>query len=305
MNKLIKKHLKTFMILILVILGVLVISVYVGARKIKKDGEYKAQLMEIQPGDTLVDLDGDGDDEIVRYSSLISEDSLYTVESLVAYDEIGEEVGRLPEEMPIEEPLPNTSQVFVANKEDGKQFISYEYISGPHSSMTMVFGLFELKTGQMGLLPICSTEIVKSAYDCLFWSGQVGTLVVKDLDNDGMIEIVEMVDEYPKNGEITSEIIEITNREFKDLGQDTAKSMIRVLKREQGGRGNRVVWNIYHYNGEMFKIQLGSDYEKYYGLVEKYLRKSSLEYPVVMKRSEMSQESLEYNEFLEGFWEGN
>ncbi len=55
----------------------------------------------------------------------------------------------------------------------------------------------------------------------------------------------------------------------------------------------------------MFKIQLGSDYEKYYGLVEKYLRKSSLEYPVVMKRSEMSQESLEYNEFLEGFWEGN
>jgi len=86
------------------------------------------------------------------------------------------------------------------------------------------------------------------------------------------------------------------------LGQNAIDGMTRIAKREQGGRGNRVVWSIYHYNGEYFVPQIGSDYEKYYPLVTSYINRYYKDYPKVMKKSEMSKESLDYNEFMKSFW---
>src|SRR4030042_5115512 len=159
----------------------------------------------------------------------------------------------------------------------------------------MFFGLFESTNEVTRILPVCLVPDVKSAYDCLFWSGQVETIVVDDFDNDGFIEVAEMVDEYQKEGTITSDIEEIINNEFKDLGQDTVNGMIRIAKREKGGRGNRVIWGIHRFNGEYFENQLGSDYEKYYKLITVYLKRFYPDYPTIMRKSEMSKNSIDYN----------
>lgn len=252
--------------------------------------------------DKKVDLSGDGKEETLRLSYSLSETSEFPDVSLIAYDEKGNEIGRLPDGMPIEKPLSNSAKAFVGMKKDGKQLVSYEFIAGSHSSHTMFFGLFELKTGGYGILPVCPTLDVESAYDCLFWSGEVGSLVVADFDNDGYLEVAEMVDEYPKDGSINTDVEKAINETFKDSGQDAINEMTRIAKREQGGRGNRVVWGIYRYDGDYFEPQLGANYEKYYELVSTYLTRFYQDYPTIMRKSEMSKDSLDYNEFMRSFW---
>lgn len=251
-----------------------------------------------------IDLNGDGQQEVLRLTiKYIDEEN--TEVGLIAFDKNNKEIGRLPEEFPLYEPMSDSARVFTPIKKDKKQFISYEFIVGPHSSETMFFGLFDFKDGGTGILPVCLTMDVNSASDCLFWSGQVGDLWADDYDKDGILEIVEMVDEYPKDGPLTEEIENITKETFEKLGQKASDGALRVLKREQGGRGNKVIWAIYKYNDRYFEKQLGKDYDKYYILVKDQISNLWTEYPNIMKKSEMSKDSLEYNEFLRDYWNGN
>ena len=301
-----KSHLKSRILLTLgLVLGLLILSVYLGIKSQQKAGSNETvvnQMVEDQPEHIKVDLNGDGDYETTRLFYVGSEDEPSAVESFVAYDKNGQEIARLPEGMPISVPSPNSAKIYTPVKKDKNQFVSFDFMEGPHSSRTMFFGLFELKTGEMGILPVCHTLDVKSAYDCLFWSGQAGSLIVDDFDNDGVIEVVEIVDEYPNEGSISADVEQMMNKELDGLEQGEIESMIRIAKREQGGRGNRVVWGIYHYNGIIFEEKLGVDYEKYYKLVGMYLKNSDPDYPTVMRKSDMSSDSLEYNEFMQGFW---
>lgn len=254
---------------------------------------------ENKPENIKADLNGDGKEETLSLIVSENKDEGSPV-SLVAYDENGKEIGRLPEEFPINNPFSDSAKVYTPIKKDKNQFVSYEFMAGPHSSETMFFGLFELQAGGKGILPVCLTLEVKGPRDCLFWSGNIGDLVADDFDGDGILEVVEMVDEYPKDGTITSEIEDTINKEFKD--SDAAGGMIRIAKKEQGGRGNQVVWGIYRYNGEYFEEQLNANYEKYFKLIDPYFRRFYPDYPTIMRKSETSKDSLEYNEFMRNFW---
>jgi len=251
-----------------------------------------------------VDLNGDGQQEVLRLN-IEGLDIENRQVSLVAYDKDNKEIGRLPDDLPINEPMSGTARVYTPIKNDKKQFVSYEFMVGPHSSETMFFGLFDLKDDKMGILPVCLTKNVKGAPDCLFWSGEVGELVVDDFDNDGVLEVAEMVDEYPTDGTLTKEAEDAVNKVFKDSDEDTYSGMMRIPKRESGGRGNRVIWGIYKYNDSYFEKQLDKDYDKYYVLVKDYIRNLYPNYPIIMKKSEMSKDSLEYNEFMKDFWTGS
>lgn len=249
-----------------------------------------------------IDLDGDGEDEILNLAYTNNEEESFEVKSLIAYDQEGKEIARYPEDLiQIPVPMSDSAKAHKLDKSNNKETVSYDFIAGPHSSHTLFVGLREYK-GEKILLPTCFVESPENIFDCLFWSGEVGSLVAQDLDNDGFMEMVEIVDEYPKDGSITSDIKVTIDETFKDSGQDVIDDMIRIAKREQGGRGDKVVWGIYRYNGEYFEPQLGSDYEKYYPLVTTYLRQLNKDYPEIMKKSEMSKDSLDYNEFIRNFW---
>lgn len=259
---------------------------------------------ETEVEEKYVDLDGDGQQDILRLSIGDRETENPSV-TLVAYDKDNKEIGRLPDDFPIMEPMSETTRVYTPIKKDKNQFVSFEFMAGPHSSQTMFFGLFEFKDGSVGILPVCLTDDVEGATDCLFWSGEVGELVVDDFDKDGILEVVEMVDEYPKDGPITEDIKTAVGKTFDDLGQKASDGALRVLKREQGGRGNRVIWGIYKYNDSYFEKQLDKNYDKYYVLVKDHITNLYPNYPTIMKKSEMSKDSLEYNEFMRNYWTGN
>lgn len=273
--------------------------------EIKPTGPKESLGIVTQEGDVKADLNGDGELDTLRLSFTGGVTEPPAVESMIAYDKNGNEIGRLPEGMPIKVPSKNTGKVYTPIQDEVRQFVSYDFYTGPHSSQTMFFGLFELIAGGLGILPVCPTNDVKSAYDCLFWSSEVGGLLVKDLDEDGVIEVVEIVDEYPKDGSIGDDIEKIINKEIAYLSQDKVDGMIRIAKREQGGRGNRVIWGIYSYNGDYFEEQLGKDYDRYYVLVNEYLENSYSDYPTLMRKDDMSKGSLEYNEFMKDFWTGS
>ncbi len=292
-----KKH-----ILIIVLLGLLVVAGYliISRNKPSKIVKTTPPITESKFEDVKADLNGDGNQETLRLSYTNSERE--PVVSLIALDKNGKEIGKLPTSMPIKVPMPKSGKVHTPVKKDKNQFVSFDFSVGPHSSETMFFGLFQLKTGGMGVLPICLTDNVNGASDCLFWSGEVGELAAKDLDNDGNLEVIEIVDEYPKDGQITTDTEKIINDEFKDMGQDAVSGMTRIAKREQGDRGNKVVWGIYKFNGEYFKEQTGKNYDRYYDLVSKHLKATYPNYPTIMKRNSMSKDSLDYNLSMRQFW---
>lgn len=85
------------------------------------------------------------------------------------------------------------------------------------------------------------------------------------------------------------------NEQFKDAGRDAVDGMTKIVRREQGGRGNKVVWGVYRFNGNFFEEQTGTNYDKYFALLIKI--QSDL-----MKKNDLSKGSLEYNEFMKKFW---
>lgn len=247
--------------------------------------------------DTKADLNGDGSQETLRiaYADLKKGQ---TIQYEVILDKNGKEIGSRTMPIPIM-PLPNSGKVYPPDAESKQQFVSFDFSVGPHSSETMFFGL-QQKTNEIA--PVCLTGNVKGPESCLFWSGEVGGLVAKDLDNDGVLEVVEIVDEYPKDGQITSAIEKTINDSFKDLGQTATDGMIRIAKREQGGRGNKAIWGVYRFNGNFFEEQTGVNYDKYYTLVSKYLKTTYPIYPTIMKKDAMSKDSVDYNLFMRQFW---
>lgn len=258
---------------------------------------------ETEIEEKYADLNGDGQQEVIRLITNYA-DSEDPQVSLVAYDKDRKEIGRLPEAFPIKPPMTKTAKVFTPIAKDKNQFVSFDFIAGPHSSETMVFGLFELKDDSLGILPVCLTEEVKGAQDCLFWSGEVGELLVNDFDQDGVIEIAEVVDEYPSDGSVTKDIEKGVDETFAQQGEAAAEGALRVLKREQGGRGRKVVWGIYHYNDYIFEKQTGKNYDKYFPLVKDYVVHFVPNYPALIKLSDLSPESLDYNNFMREFWTG-
>lgn len=283
----------------IIVLGLLILIGYFLVVKNKPSQKIENILSKTDSKfeDVKVDLNGDGKQGTLRLTLSSTDEKSPSVVSLVAYDENGKEIGRLSDSMPIKTPMSESGKVYTPIKKDKNQFVSFDFSVGPHSSETMFFGLFKLKTDGMGVLPVCLTDNVYGPSDCLFLSGEVGELIVKDLDNDGTLEVAETVDEYPKDGPITADTEKMINEQFKNMSQDVANGMIRIAKREQGGRGSKVIWGIYRYNGEYFEEQLAQNYDKYFSLLIKIQQD-------LIRKSDLSKDSLEYNEFVRKFWTG-
>jgi len=248
-------------------------------------------LIEGVKGERLfVDLNGDGNKD---YIVLTLPDNVLdlNLEAMVAYDSSDKEIGRFPQELPLLVPFEDSFKTYRLISDYTEEAFSFDFIAGPHQSETMFFELLGDK-----ILPICLNEEVKSAYDCLFYSGNVSYLPAKDLDSDGYIEVIEVVDEYPTDGELSSKENEAIDKAFEEQGvNEFTEGAERIARREKGGRGRTVVWAIYSYNGEFFEPQTGSNYTKYYNLLGDLIQNK-------MKKSELSKDSLDYINFAREFW---
>lgn len=246
--------------------------------------------VETNKGNIQLDLDGDGNKDYVVIK--IPEDAkARDIEKMTAYDSTNKEIGKLPAEMPIKIPMDKSFRTYKVKSDDRKEIFSMDFTVGPHQMETMFFGL----TKDL-LLPVCFVGQPAGPYDCLFYSGNIGGLIVEDVDSNGSLDIIETVDEYPADGKLSSVEEEAIDKGFKEQGvTEATQGAKRIALREKGGRGRSVAWAIFSYNGTFFEPQINNSYETIFSSLNK-------KYPQLIKRSQLSKDSLEYIDFSRNFW---
>lgn len=237
-----------------------------------------------------VDLNGDS----IKEKLVAIESDQSTVKAMAATTTEGKLIGALPSEIFLPFPDKDFVQVLKLNNDIKNEYSAMGMVVGPHQSITIILGLMD--DGR--ILPVCKTQDPKSLTDCTFWSGEVGELQMADLDGDNNLEVVEYVDEYPKDGALTTEeLTAINNDQYDKITQST---LLREAKREKGGRGRKVVWAIYKYNIGTFDEMTGANYDKFYKLAAT----SNYTQSPPIKKSQLSKDSLGYNEFVYKAWTG-
>lgn len=282
-----KKLLILLILIIIVVIGYLVVK-----PRPSNNGKPSISDINTKPEGVRVDLNGDGKLETL---SIGNDDK---GQYLVALDESGKEIG--PHSLPLPvEPFSDSGRAIALDAKIKQQFVRFDFPVGPHSSNTLFFGL-QQNTNEISL--VCHDKVKTSIESCMFWSGEVGELITEDLDNDGNIEAVELVDEYPQDGQLTTEENDAISQATKDSESEVSAGMRRIAKREKGGRGRKVVWKIFSFDGDIFSEQTGDKFNEYYDLTSKYIKNKNPAYPLMIKRSEMSKDSEDYNLFMQQFW---
>lgn len=247
-------------------------------------------VVETNKGNIQLDLDGDGNKDYVVIKSP-EDTNAVDIEKITAYDSSNKEIGKLPADMLIKIPMDMSFKTYKVKSDDKKEIFSMDFIAGPHQTETMFFGL----TKDL-LLPICFVDQPTGPYDCLFYSGNVGSLIVEDVDSNGFLDIIETFDEYPTNGKLSNIEEEAINKAFKEQGvNEFTEGAKRIAIREKGGRGRSVAWEIFSYNGSYFEPQINNSYETIFSSFNK-------KYTQLIKKSQLSKDSLEYIEFSIDFW---
>ncbi len=307
--KLLKSHIG-----IHVVYGLLIVSVFIFGlffyhkksakldRTINKKMELEEQIHEDR---VALDMNGDGRSEML-INPLMVEDyyvSGTTKPFLTLYDSDGKKIARTPEWFGS---APNASKMDFVTPPKGTQLNDLAQIDvtiGPHQTESMFLKL----EGDL-LLPICKTEKPIGIDDCLFYNS-AGELGVESGLMGGLgdkLAIIEFVDEYPANRD---KLDDKTQNIIRDVFKEASESAIKIAEGELGSRGSRVVWNIYIFNGKIFEVQTDGNYDKYFSFLEEDAQwRSELtneEASTLIKRSEMSQESIEYIEFVKDFWTGD
>lgn len=284
----IKRRKRNFLVASSAVIGIAVLSFtifFLIKQRTALPPETQIAGVEEESLEMSADLDGDGNLELVF---LDSDETSSKVSSIIAYNSLGEIIGSTPEGITFPQPATDSFRVFRLDSEQNKDFFSFDFIAGPHQFERMFFELYE-----DAILPVCFTEEIKGPSDCLFYMGGPDYLLVEDLDKDGLVEVVEVVDEYPSEGELTEEEKEAIEKEFGELG--VSEEAKEIASRESGGRGRPVVWGIYSYDGYYLKPQLDEDHEKYFLILKE-------EYEDLMRKADLSEDSLEYIEFARNFW---
>ena len=247
----------------------------------------------------FADIDGDGTREKVNVEPLTQDESNRAY-ILVAYDQSGKEIARIAEGIFFPEPFEDSLEAVRLISELPKETIRLDVFAGPHSSETFFFT--QVKDTPV-IAPVCKVKEYKSFQDCTFWSGELGELVTLDIDDDKILEVVEFVDEYPKLGEVGTDIEAMISEEFSDEElKDKTDDMIEIVKREAGGRGRKVVWNIYRFGQDQFFEKLSdNDFNTAYSLVSDMWQEEMPDKPLISK-NEMSRASYNFAEMMKNTW---
>lgn len=112
---------------------------------------------------TEIDFDGDG---IIE--------KLATTNTLIAYDENNKELARLLDYFPIPKPIAKSGIVYNPKNDDKSQFVVYDFQLEDGLVKSMLFGMFELKTGGYQIRPVCKITNPTSINDCYFDKKEIG-----------------------------------------------------------------------------------------------------------------------------------
>lgn len=198
-----------------------------------------------------------------------------------------------------------TSQYSLIKIEQNKsrEYLRWDQYPGPHQVETII-----LTTGSGIVRPVLTADYENKMWYAPFWSIRDNTYI-NDIDGDGISEVIEYVDEYPSGTPrlVDSELEKITRREIPDDKED---DMWKIVSRENygKGRGRKVIWNVYTMRNEdplFFQKADKEDYEKLTTDILKAIKMVNQEAegsPEVISKYDLSQESIDFNNFVRDFW---
>jgi hypothetical protein len=202
-----------------------------------------------------------------------------------------------------------TYSVLQLNANNPKEYIRWDQIAGPHQWETLFITLHDSK-----LYTIPSGDFEKEVWYQRFWTSR-DELIVWDINGDGLMEIIEFVDEYPPSAPRLEdeEIKNITLREFSKTHPEeiVGESAWKIVSRENYGvgRGAKVIWNIHTFvDGRVPMIRKldGKEYSEYEDLLLNYVQVARKDQgvilPILVSKNDLSSDSIEFNNFVRTFW---
>lgn len=193
------------------------------------------------------------------------------------------------------------------NSNSKKEYIQWNNIIGPHETQTFFYTLYK-----GNLQPLPAFDFEKNTYTFAFYNSR-NELGVGDFTSDGLLEVVENVDEYPpdaprlNNPDIEKMIRETLSKE--GLSEDEIQISIKIADRENygKGRGGVVIWSIYSFvEGEApFFRKLGiKDYneisDRYVSAMNQVFEKGKIN-SKLMKVNNLGKDSIDFNNFVRDF----
>ena len=103
------------------------------------------------------------------------------------------------------------------------------------------------------------------------------------------------MDEYPEKAELTQEELDSVEQGLGEMGEETKNAMLEITQREKGGKGRKVVWGIYSFDGQTL-IPLEGD--EFFNMYFELLTQDG----ELISKEDLSEELLEYQEMVQRFW---
>jgi hypothetical protein len=295
---------------------ILILIVGVSASKMFETSENNEILNDFEEPSyeksIVIDFDGDGIGEILNVTE--KEGKVVAKEvSMELFDSDGNKLAELWDGINL---YPTTHHKIVKlNEENSKEYLQWEMAVGPHQIETVFLTIIGDKVH-----PIYSYDFENDTIYTPFYTSR-GIMVVVDVNEDGLVEVIENVDEYPVDAprledENVDELIKV---QFGEEGLDNAisDSMIEIVRRENygKGRGRKVIMAVHSFvdaEAPFFRRLPTNEYEEAVKpLIDASIEiakdqnnvpEDSWEDQVFMRYSELDQDSKDFNDFVRDFW---
>ena len=193
------------------------------------------------------------------------------------------------------------------------EYIQWDLEVGHHHTET-----YFLTVQDSELVSIPSNDTEKQVWYEPFWTSR-DFLVVGDMDGDGLVEIIEFVDEFPPDAprledeDVRQSIIDA----YEELGYPSrvANDSWKIYSRENEGlgRGRKVIWGIHTFiagDSPSIRRLTEAEFNEKAQLIKDMSAYMQSSIPAetaellteIISRNDLSQESIYFNEFVRDFW---
>ena len=298
-----------FPVLFLSIIAVIFAFITISKRKNDISATPVENNSKINEDSIMVDFNGDGIKEVLNV--IEKETGMVNME---LFDLEGNKIAGLLDGLY----LYNTTlfKIVKLNENSSKEYLQWDMVTGPHQIQTV----FLTVIGDL-IQPIYSMDFEKKTMYFPFYNSR-GSLIVSDANYDGLVEIIENVDEYPvnaprlENPEIENIVREAASNH--NLSEDATKGLVEIMTRENygKGRGKKAIMAIHSFVDEeipYFRRLPPDEYEVIAGklvfaseeVAEEIKNDKTYEgltTEIMIRYSDLEQDSKDFNEFVRNFW---
>lgn len=282
-------------VILISVIALIGLSIYLYAQRGIKDQDNQKQNQQNEDATQLsVDFKGDGKPIKLNIRAI--------KEGYEVHDNTGKELI-----FNNAAPFPDsTYRVVKLNEKSKKEYIQWDNPIWPHSTQTFFYTLFN---GNLQALPAFDFE--NDIYTYAFYNSRA-ELGVGDFTADGLLEVVELANEYPVDAPLPDDP-EI-EKEFKEsfvkegLTEELAGEIAKVYKRDTYGKGGLVVWSIYSFvesEAPFFRKLEEDEYNeianRYVATMNKVFKETSVD-SKLMKNSDLEQDSIDFYKTVKNVW---